>query len=67
MVTVRVGRKRKHVKIPNGFRLLPEGYKVIQGDMFCNLLTYTWEHVDDDDIGVDARHFDAVIRRIHER
>jgi hypothetical protein len=61
---VKFGEKKRHVPVPDGWRLVREG-KCLKGDRFLNLAHGYWEVVDEDDIGLDCVEGFAVLIR-HE-
>lgn len=68
---VHVGIKRKLVEIPDGYEQIHSG-KIQKGDMFCNLILFKWELVDNNDIGLKIENFivdgsGAIIRKIERK
>lgn len=61
--SVKYGPKNRHVKIPDGWKLVKES-KCIHGDKFLDLFKGYWAPVDFDDIGMESTDFDFLIRRI---
>jgi len=61
--TVKVGNKGRHVHVPEGWhRVLGDDVCKV-GDRFCNLSSFRFSTVEQDDIGDSAEHFDLLIRK----
>lgn len=61
-VNIRVGPKRKHVRLPDGWHRVLVG-SCIKGDQFLNLGTYKFQPVEHDDIGISCDDFEVLIRK----
>jgi len=59
--TIKVGVKKRHLTIPDGWSLVTEGY-CQKYDKYADLWKICFNYVDDDDIGVPVEHFDFLIR-----
>jgi len=60
-LTVKVGPKRRHLKIPDGAVLIKEG-PIEHGDLVADIHKGRWGFVDDEDVGLDAQVYDHVCR-----
>lgn len=58
---VHVGRRSRIAVIPEGWRRITAGI-CLAGDMFAHTVTAKWHLVDEEDIGMPADSFDALIR-----
>ena len=58
----KIGLKGRHIEIPEGWRRVEHG-PIIDGDKVANIYSAVWEHIDDDDIGMDAQEYELVIRK----
>lgn len=58
---VKVGKKQRHLKIPDGWYLVTEG-TFHKGDKAANLYEAVWEPIDDEDVG-NPLYYDFVIRK----
>lgn len=63
MAHIKFGDKGKHYKIPEGYAEIT-GQVCQKGDMFFNLMTYSWNFVDEDDVEFEYSEFFHLIRRI---
>lgn len=63
---VKIGPKQKHLKVPNGFFVVQNGF-CLKDDMFAyvgNPNSPFWHTVEKDDIGMPYDSFDCLIRKI---
>ena len=58
---VQVGPKGRHLEIPNGFSIVNGPMK--EGDLVANIYRVKWEQIDEEDVGIDSRIYDFVIRK----
>jgi uncharacterized membrane protein len=59
---VKIGTKGKHMEIPDGWFQVTEG-ECEEYDMFANVQTFKWNHVESDDVKMPANTFDCLIRK----
>jgi hypothetical protein len=54
MNTVKVGDKKRHLDIPEGWKLVADG--VVQpGDQLADIIRITWISAEDDEVGVSVK------------
>ena len=61
-ISIKVGSKGRHVKIPDGFHKVTKG-KCLKTDWFVDLLHISFRPVETDDVGMDAETFDHLYRK----
>lgn len=59
---VKVGQKKKHMKIPEGWEQVKEG-DCERWDRFADLSSFHFKRVEEDDIGMPFDFFDCLIRQ----
>jgi hypothetical protein len=60
---VKVGPKRRYLRIPDGWERVRAGKLIREGDKVANILTAAWMMVERGDVGLDADCYDVIIRR----
>mgnify|MGYP007077418707 CR=1 FL=1 len=63
---VKVGRKGRHLPIPEGWELITHG-EMQAGDLVANIVDVHWEPVDAEDPGLPWNVYDFLIRKQNAR